>query len=440
MSENSYLTQDQEFSTLGNYSLKVTSPILPPLYSTNEVVYFIIELKENNQIISTGNISYELLWDQQETIERGDIQLNGQLIKLPFTAKKPGFVVVEITYKMGEQVLQKSCGAGFSVDELRPSMEEPNDFHGFWDTQKDKLSKIPIKSSSQEINFTSHPHLHEYTQKSLLKEDISKVDLSYVSVTCLGKPTEGVLTMPKDRSEGKHPLVLALHGAGVGPSQPHNFISHAEKGAIIFEINAHGIPNDQPEQYYLDLAENELNNYSRNDFKTPEEFYFLGMFIRVKRGLDFLKSLPEWDGKRLFIRGSSQGGAQSIAGAYLDQDVTGFISLVSGFCDHSAALINRAPGWPSLVPYESGMKPDQNKIEILRYFDSVNFLRNSKAEGLFTIGYLDGTCKPTSIYTAYNIHNAPHKMMHQPYSAHTILDDTQNAANQFMWDHFKKLK
>ena len=54
------------------------------------------------------------------------------------------------------------------------------------------------------------------------------------------------------------------------------------------------------------------------------------------RSLDYVKSLPEWNGKVLIVKGGSQGGAQSIVAAALDNNVTMMIAEVPAMCDHSA--------------------------------------------------------------------------------------------------------
>jgi len=39
----------------------------------------------------------------------------------------------------------------------------------------------------------------------------------------------------------------------------------------------------------------------------PETAYFGGMAWRVVRAIEYLKSLPEWNGRDLTVRGGSQG-------------------------------------------------------------------------------------------------------------------------------------
>ena len=72
------------------------------------------------------------------------------------------------------------------------------------------------------------------------------------------------------------------------------------------------------------------------------------MFQRACRALEYLKSRPEWDGRILIVSGGSQGGAQALAAAGLDPQVTCCVALVPALCDHHGLLAGRQPSWPYL--------------------------------------------------------------------------------------------
>jgi cephalosporin-C deacetylase-like acetyl esterase len=45
----------------------------------------------------------------------------------------------------------------------------------------------------------------------------------------------------------------------------------------------------------------------------------------------------------------------------------------------------------------------KEKIETSKYYDVVNFARRVKVPGIYTWGFNDETCPPTSMYSAYNV-------------------------------------
>ena len=54
---------------------------------------------------------------------------------------------------------------------------------------------------------------------------------------------------------------------------------------------------------------------------------------------------------------------------------------------------------------------DQAKIATTGYYDVVNFARRVTAPGLYSWGFNDETCPPTSMYSAYNVITAPKRLM-----------------------------
>ena len=66
--------------------------------------------------------------------------------------------------------------------------------------------------------------------------------------------------------------------------------------------------------------------------------------------------------------------------------------------------MNRAGGWPH---YFRNRAPKPGEVETLAYYDVVNFARRITVPGYYTWGFNDITCPPTSMYSAYNVTNAP---------------------------------
>jgi cephalosporin-C deacetylase-like acetyl esterase len=163
------------------------------------------------------------------------------------------------------------------------------------------------------------------------------------------------------------------------------------------------------------------------------------MFLRLVRALDFLTSQPEWDGKVLMVQGSSQGGGQAIAAAGLDSRVTWFAAGVPAICDHSGKAIGRINGWPKLVPDKEG-QPDPQILQVARYFDGMNFATRTKAEAIFSVGFIDGTCPPTSIYAAYNNLQGKKEMIVEPLMGHASSPRIQKAFAEAAARHVAKMK
>ncbi|MCL4192320.1 MAG: acetylxylan esterase, partial [Thermoguttaceae bacterium] len=132
-------------------------------------------------------------------------------------------------------------------------------------------------------------------------------------------------------------------------------------------------------------------------------------------------------------------GGQSIAAAGLDPRVTLIAAGVPAICDHSGKAAGRINGWPKLVPDENGV-PNAKILEVARYFDAMNFATRAKAEAVVSVGFIDGTCPPTSVYAAYNNLPGKKQMTCEPLMGHTTFPSHQKAAAAAIAEHIARLK
>jgi len=158
------------------------------------------------------------------------------------------------------------------------------------------------------------------------------------------------------------------------------------------------------------------------------------------RAIDFLTARPEWDGRTLVVFGGSQGGAQAFAAAGLDSRVTFFAALVPAMCDHSGMVVGRVSGWPKLVPIGADGKPDAKVLEAARYYDAMNFATRTKAAAFVTVGFIDVTCPPTSVYAAFNALRGEKEIFNDPPSTHAISPKSMEAARAAVLRHVEAMK
>jgi cephalosporin-C deacetylase-like acetyl esterase len=241
-----------------------------------------------------------------------------------------------------------------------------------------------------------------------------------IEINCLGpKPVHGYFARPEKAAPASLPIVLLVHAAGVKGSwcrsEPGNALKYAKKGTLCFDLNAHGMLNDQPESYYSDLENGELKGYWLQGLTSRDEVYFRGMYLRLLRTIDFLTKQPEWDGKRILVIGESQGGGQALAAAGLDSRVSAVVAIVPAMCDWFGSLSKRMGGWPQ--PFESNASKEE-MLKSLPYFDAANILKGSKAIIYTEIGLIDMTCPSTSVYAAVNQANGQKIIFPVPYRPH----------------------
>lgn len=391
--------------------IKVATDRADALYKAGETVTFNIEVSQDKKPMADGKVTCSFSKDgvqpqplQTIPVKAGHASIKGKL-------DEPGFLLLRVTSGKAAAM----AGAGYDPLALKPSMPVPDDFDAFWDAQKAALAKIPLKSTLTPVTSSA-----------------KNSDVFDLQIECVGQPVSGYFGRPKSAKPKSLPAILFVHGAGVrSSSMGGTSWAEREGGMLALDINAHGLPNGKPKEFYDALAAGELKDYRTRGNADREQCYFKGMFLRLIRAIDFLTAQPEWDGKTLIVYGSSQGGFQAFAAAGLDPRVSFFCAGVPAGCDHTGSMANRISGWPKLVALDAEGKPDAAALQTARYFDCVNFATRAKCRGaVVTVGFIDTTCPPTSVYAAYNALTIPKSIHTDVLSGHTSTP----AASKFMQD------
>ena len=274
-------------------------------------------------------------------------------------------------YNSKHFLTEHGIGVWFDPHKQRIQRQEPADFDKFWAEKKSELAKVPLKV------------LEKVPVDSQNKGAFEVYD---VKISCTGPaPVSGIVTIPNDKSR-KYPAILQYHGAGIRSAS-----AYIQPGAITFNVNAHGLPNGREESFYEAITNDKSRNpYMQSGEKKFECFKY--MFLRAVRALEYVRSLPEWNGKDLIVTGGSQGGAQTIAAAALDKSVTlavpGIPAMI-GIAEFTI-LPNVESAWPNPYTKDFHNKKDCSKIaEKFDYLDGAFFMRRITCPIHIVIGLYD---------------------------------------------------
>lgn len=402
--------------------IKATTDRPDAIYKTGETVTFTVEATREGKPWADGKVTCVLSKDGVQPQPAKTLELKDGKATLTGTLGEPGFLSLRVT---GDKV-SAMAGAAFDPLSIKPSMAAPDDFDSFWAARKAELKKIPAKATLTPVPTTA--------------KGIETFDLQ---VDCLGAPVSGYFGRPLNAKPKSLPAVLFTHGAGVGGANlgATNWAAN-EGGMLALDINAHGIANGKPKEFYDELNKGALNEYRYVGRTDRSQNYFKGMFLRLIRAIDFLTAQPEWDGKTVIVFGSSQGGFQAFAAAGLDERVTFICAGVPAGCDHTGVTVGRINGWPKLVPLgPDGKVTDQAALETARYFDCVNFAQRVKCKGAaVTVGFIDTTCPPTSVYAAYDALPVPKTIHTDPLSGHTSTPAASKFMQEAAFKHVREMK
>ena len=288
-----------------------------------------------------------------------------------------------------------TLGAAVVPTKLQPTAQRPADFDAFWAGKLAALKKVPIRPVITSTP-TAQPGVKLYT----------------VTLDSLGSHVHGYLAKP-DR-KGKFPVLVIYQWAGVYPMQSSWATDRAAEGWLVFDVDSHDMPPDQataPKNYQ------EIGNNDR------EKSYFLNMYLRDTRALDFVSTLPSWDRKTIVITGTSMGGQQSLVTAGLNpQRVTAVVVNEPSGADSNGELHNRKAGYP----FWETSDPEVAKTAL--YFDTVNFALHIKAPTLLAVGFIDSIVLPAGLWTAFNQIPGPKEVVPMVESDHNNLTPQKQGA------------
>ena len=393
-------------------------------YRKGEKVVFDVAVRDDGKK-ATGLVEWVILKDGLPTDQKGVSELVDGNAVATGSLDEPGFIQVRAAYRAGPKAKAAPVvglgGAAIDPTEIKRSLPVPDDFDAFWDGMKKKLAAVPVEPKLVAVKSPA--------------KDVESFD---VTAPALGLQISGYLAKPLGAKPKSLPIILTVHGAGVNDSSLGGSASWASRGFLAMDMNAHGLPNGKPRQYYADLYAGPMKGYRYENKDDREKAYFTGMMLRLVRAIDVLTAQPEWDGKHVVVSGASQGGYQAIAAAGLDARVTFFAAGVPAGCDHSGMLVGRIAGWPKIVPVVDG-KPDMAVLEAYRYLDCMNFATRTKAAGAyFTVGFIDGTCPPTSVYAAFNQLSIPKEIYNDIPSGHSHSQAARDGMTKAVLKHVGK--
>jgi len=296
-------------------------------YKLGEKVKFTISVLQYGNPLKNVKLRYEIMPEKMEPVKTGTLTLReGQTTLEGGTMRVPGFLQCWAYATVEEKEYSGLATAGFEPLSIQPTTELPKDFVEFWERAKAEAAKIPL-----DARVTLLPDRCTETVNVYL------VNLQNL---CEGTRLYGILGLPK--KEGKYPALLRVPGAGARPY--YGDINIAKKGIITFEIGIHGVPVTMDQSVFNDLMAGAISEYWFYNLDYRNRYYSKRVYLGCVRAVDFIFSLPQFDGEKLAVTGGSQGGALSIITAGLDSRVKWPAPIYPALCDLTGYLHGRTGG------------------------------------------------------------------------------------------------
>lgn len=376
-----------------------------------------------------GELRYSIGNDMLQPDKHGSVKLkNGRAVINMGTKKTPGFRDMKLSVSLDGKTYEHHIKVGFSVDKIKPYTQEPQDFRSFWQKNVEELKQVPMS----------------YTKELYKDYCTDKIDcyLVKLQIDKMGHSLYGFLFYPKNAQPGKHPVVLCPPGAGIKTiKDPMRNKYYAENGFVRFEVEIHGLdPRISSETFgEISRAFNDRNGgYLANGLENKDIYYMKHVYVGLVRCIDFLTSLPEWDGKNVAVQGGSQGGALAIIAAGLDSRVTQCVANHPALSDMAGYAAKGGTGGYPHFCRQPQILSNKDCLNTLAYFDVVNFARYVKAPTYLTWGYNDVTCPPTTSYAVWNTLKCTKESLLTPINEHWTTTETNRGQMEWIKAHLLK--
>ncbi len=378
-------------------------------YKAGEKAQFVVNVRKSGTLLDNVDVDYEAGPVMYPDVKKSGVTLKDGTMKWTGSMKTPGFYRLKVTAHVDGKDYVGMCTAAFSPEKLQPATKCPDDFDQFWQNALQEARKMPLQ-----------PHLTLLSDRCT--ENVNVYEVSFTNDNP-GSLIYGILCVPV--KQGKYPALLRVPGAGTRPYGGDVYT--ASQGAITLEIGIHGIPVTMPQKVYDNLNKAAFNGYWETNLDQPDKNYYKRVVVGAVRSVDYIASLPQWNGKDVGVTGSSQGGFLSLAVAALDKRITFLAPVHDAMCDYEIALQKKACGWPHY--FYNVEKPDMKKVEGARYYDGVNFAKRVTCPGWYSFGYNDEVVPPSSAYSVYNVVNAPKTL--------SVYQMTEHFWYQEQWDEWE---
>lgn len=379
------------------------------MYRVGEEAKFNVEVLASSCPIANAVVDIEAGAEKYEDVHKKAVVLKNGIMTWKGTLTKPGFYRLKVSTTIKNKKYEGLCTVGFSPEKIKPFAQCPSNFDSFWQNALKEARSVSL----------------EPTRRLLPERCTDKVNVYEVSYQNekWGSRMYGILSIPT--KPGKYPALLRVPGAGVRPYAGD--VWTASQGVITLEIGIHGIPVTMEQQVYDQLQNGALSNYYNTNLDNPRLNYYYRVVTGAVKAVDFLASLPEWNGEKMGVSGSSQGGFLSLAVAALDRRITCLSVVHDAMCDYEAELHHVAGGWPHYFYQQNDV--EAKRIEGARYYDGINFARRITAKGWYSFGLNDEVVPPTSSYAVFNTIQAPKEL--------SIYQQTGHYWYQEQWDEWE---
>jgi len=392
-----------------NAQMKVFTDQPDATYVAGEQMNFIFEGAGNGT--ATYKIRHDRAQSPVDAITEGTIQVFGGRGQISFTLTEPGFVYCDVTLN-GQSGTAPAAFSPFDIDEYEA---DPDDFDEFWNGWKSKLAAVPMNPVVTPLFPDPNAQTKDF-----------RINLGHID----GRRVYGYLSIPP--GDGPFPAIIthSSFGGNANFCIPRPEIC-LEVGAISLSIWMH---NTEPDV-------EDFNAYKPEIWDDEQRIYYRYGVLGLVRAMDFIESLPDYNGKDLGLFGVSEGGGLSILAAGIDDRPTMVGASIFALSEHSGFKYERASSFPYFLVRSITVwppEPDERVVQASKYFDAMRAAKRYKGPVYTTTNYMDEVVMSATNFSTFNQFRGPATIVQKTDGVHLNPDEFFFGKFDFMRKHLNQ--
>lgn len=294
-----------------------------------------------------------------------------------------------------QDTLSASTAALYVRRQLAPLEQEPDDFQTYWADIRSRLDTIPIDAQVEEDTSVFYQSPYSTTYRISLASIDGRRAYAYMVVPHTSGQFTGLIKFPafgnSDAAQPDLPMAERL-------------------GAIVISLSIHNAPVN------VNLPQSELYV---PDINTSDTVYYRWAIAAGMRAIDFLETLPQFDGTHVGVYGVSQGAGLALLLSGVDDRVD--LAAVSNpiLSQHCGLKYQKPSGFPKYIRDVLNDTIERDRIlNAVKYYDVVYAIRHFTGPLLATVSHQDEVTPAEVTFTALNQHPGETILLHNLLGLH----------------------